>query len=361
MVRALAVAALLLLLAACGRGDLMGPFAETQAPPALSPRFYPPEGWAWGFIETGGKPAQRYGVAAGWRAPRATVVILPGYGESAEAWFETASGLIRRGYTVWILERAGQGGSARYTLPRDLGFVPSFEPDVANVGALVRVVIRPPETSPLILLGHADGAVVALRAVEAGLKVDALILSSPDVASRAVSADSAQALAGRAGLGRLPSTDWRPWSRSAPDARGQGLTHDAWRGRVQQAWQTANPDLRMSSPSLGWRGAHQAASRAAEANAGAVKSEVLMLLPDKTTKEALALCKALPHCRSVAVPGAFAALHLEEDRFRQPWMDQVTGYIAARVEAERQAEVAPPAAETPAPAPTPEENSPPPP
>lgn len=359
MVRALAVAALLLLLAACGRGDLMGPFAETQTPPALSPRFYPPEGWAWGFIETGGKPAQRYGVAAGWRAPKATVVILPGYGESAEAWFETASGLIRRGYTVWILERAGQGGSGRYTLPRDLGFVPSFEPDVANVRALVRVVIRPPETSPLILLGHADGAVVALRAVETGLKVDGVIISSPDVASKAVSADTAQALAGRAGLGRLPSADWRPWSRSSPDARGAGLTHDAWRGRVQQAWQTANPDLRMSSPSLGWRGAHQAASRAAEADASAVKADVLMLLPDKTTKEALALCKGLPRCRSVAVSGAFAGLHLEQDRFRQPWMDQVTGYIAAKVDAEREAEVAPPMAQTPAPAPVPEENSPP--
>ncbi|MBP9231359.1 MAG: alpha/beta hydrolase [Phenylobacterium sp.] len=359
MIRALAVAALLLLLAACGRGDLMGPFAETQAPPALSPRFYPPEGWAWGFIETGGKPAQRYGVAAGWRAPKATVVILPGYGESAEAWFETASGLIRRGYTVWILERAGQGGSGRYTLPRDLGFVPSFDPDVANVRALVRVVIRPPETSPLILLGHSDGAVVAIRAVETGLKVDGVIISSPDVTSKAVSTDSVQALAGRAGLGRLPSADWRPWSRSSPDARGSGLTHDPWRGRVQQAWQVANPDLRMSSASLGWRGAHQAASRAAEADAAAVKTDVLMLLPDKTTKEALALCKVLPDCRSVAVPGSLPALHLEQDRFRQPWMDQVTGYIAAKVTAAREAEVAPPMTQTPVAAPVPEENAPP--
>ncbi|MBP7815243.1 MAG: alpha/beta hydrolase [Phenylobacterium sp.] len=359
MIRALAVAALLLLLAACGRGDLMGPFAETQAPPALSPRFYPPEGWAWGFIETGGKPAQRYGVAAGWRAPKATVVILPGYGESAEAWFETASGLIRRGYTVWILERAGQGGSGRYTLPRDLGFVPSFDPDVANVRALVRVVIRPPETSPLILLGHSDGAVVAIRAVETGLKVDGVIISSPDVTSKAVSTDSVQALAGRAGLGRLPSADWRPWSRSSPDARGSGLTHDPWRGRVQQAWQVANPDLRMSSASLGWRGAHQAASRAAEADAAAVKTDVLMLLPDKTTKEALALCKVLPDCRSVAVPGSLPALHLEQDRFRQPWMDQVTGYIAAKVTAAREAEVAPPMSQTPIAAPVPEENAPP--
>ena len=40
------------------------------------------------------------------------------------------SPLIERGCTVWILDRAGQGGSGRYVLPRDLGFAPSFDPDV---------------------------------------------------------------------------------------------------------------------------------------------------------------------------------------------------------------------------------------
>ncbi len=339
MVRALIAAATLLLLTACGRGDPAGPFAETKAPPALSSRFYPPENWAWGFIQTGDKPPQRYGVGAGWRAPRATVLILPGYGESAEAWFETASTLIARGYNVWVLDRAGQGGSGRYTLPRDLGHVPSFDPDVANVRALVRVVIRPSRTTPLILLGSADGAVVALRAVQTGLDVDGLILSSPALAPKQVDTATAQALAGRAGLGRLPSTDWKPWSRQQPDARVAGLTHDVWRGRVQMAWQTANPDLRMAGSSLGWRGAHQAASRAAENQVSKVPIKVLILAPGDSGVEPL--CTSLPTCLLIALPGARAALHLELDRYREPWLRSVTDFVAAQVEAERAAEVTP--------------------
>ena len=47
MVRASLLAALLIVLAACSRDGALGPFAESQVPPALTPRFYPPEGWAW--------------------------------------------------------------------------------------------------------------------------------------------------------------------------------------------------------------------------------------------------------------------------------------------------------------------------
>src|SRR5665213_1874731 len=98
------------LLAACGGGD-RSPFADSRMPPDLAERFYPPEGWAWGFVKVGDAPAQLYGVAAPAGAPRGDILILADYGELAETWFETARDLNRRGYAVWILEGAGQGGS----------------------------------------------------------------------------------------------------------------------------------------------------------------------------------------------------------------------------------------------------------
>ncbi|WP_304165420.1 alpha/beta fold hydrolase [Phenylobacterium aquaticum] len=336
MARALIAALLLLMLAACGRGELLGPFAESRTPPAIGPRFFAPEGWTWGFVQTGGRPIQRYGVATTWRAPRATVVILPGYGESAEVWFETVGALTRRGYTVWVLDRAGQGGSARYTLPRDLGYAPSFDPDVATLKGLVKVVIRPQPGTPLILLGHADGAVVALRAAETGLRVDGVIASSPNLATRAVSQDTAQAWAGRIPLlGRLPNAGWRPWSRSQPDERERGRTHDLWRGALAKAWQTANPDLRMSEPSLGWRGAHQAASRQAQTDAGRIPVPVLVITAGGADAQTTALCKALRHCSPLAIPGARPDLHLESETWRAPWFAAVTAFIADKVDASR--------------------------
>ena len=328
MVRAYLFAALLLVLAACSRDGALGPFAESQTPPALTPRFYPPEGWAWGFIGVGDKPVQRYGVGSTRRVPTATIVVVPGYGETAEMWFETASDLIEDGYTVWILDRAGQGGSGRYVAPRDLGHVPSFDPDVAALREFVRVVVRPAPDTPLVLLSHADGVVVALSAVRAGMKVDGVIASSPQLAN----VDPGRRLLGAVRRSDTPPPGWKPWSRETPDDQASGATHDAWRGKVGQAWRVANPDLRMAGPSLGWTKAYEAASRLTETGAAQTRANVLMLNP---TAGADALCKRLPQCRVETILGARAAMHLEADKWRTPWLKVIEAFTETRPETAR--------------------------
>ncbi|CAN7352249.1 alpha/beta hydrolase [Phenylobacterium sp. LjRoot164] len=323
MVRVCLLAALVLSLAACGRDGGREPFAESRTPGSLAPRFYPPEGWAWGYIGIGDQPLQRYGVASTRRVPVATVVIVPGYGETAEVWFETASDLIEHGCTVWILDRAGQGGSGRYVLPRDLGFAPSFDPEVAALRELVRVVVRPPPETPLVLLTQADGAVVALSAVRSGLKVDGVIASSPQIAD-----PPEKALLGPVRRASSPPAGWKPWSRETANDTSAGRTHDAWRGDVGHAWMTANPDLRLTGPSLGWTNAFETASRVLESGARQVRTPVLMINPGR---RADAFCRQLAECRTSTLAGAHSALHLEADRWRRPWLDAVGGFIDSRL------------------------------
>lgn len=322
MVRVTLLAVLMVLLAACGRQGDLEPFAESRIPPALSARFFPPEGWAWGFIQTGARPMQRYGVAAPARVPLAVVVIVPGYGESAEVWFETAGDLISSGYTVWVLDRAGQGGSGRYAAPRDIGLVTSFGPDVANLRNLVRQVIRPEPATPVILVSHADGAVTALRALQTGLRVDGLIAASPTLAARRGQAPP------RSVFGATPLVRPQPWSRDSPDDRAAGLTHDPWRGQVRQAWQTANPDLRMAKASSAWTSAYAAASRAAEAEASRIRTPILMLNP---TAPARLVCNRAGACKVRHIAGARAALHLEADPWRRAFMQEISAFTEAQV------------------------------
>jgi lysophospholipase len=331
MARARFAVLLFLWLAACNREGATGPFAESRTPPDLGPRFFAPEGWAWGYVQVGDKPPQRYGVASTWRAPRANIVILPGYGESAETWFETVRSLTRQGYSVWVLDRAGQGGSGRYTLPRDLGYAPSFDSDAAALTSLVRVVIRPQPGTPLVMIGSADGAVVALRAAERGLRADGLVLSSPKLAPAAD--EPVKGVAARIpGLDRLPDRGWRSWSRGDPDDRARGLTHDLWRGGVTRAWQTANPDLRMSGPSLAWRHAFTQASVGIMEGAAQVATPVVMVTAGAPEPRLAALCKAMADCRPVSIVGARSALHLEADRWRGPWLATISQTIARNVD-----------------------------
>ncbi|HYD45762.1 MAG TPA: alpha/beta hydrolase [Phenylobacterium sp.] len=290
-----------LALAGCGDDTSREPFAESRMPPGLAGRFAPPEGWAWGFLQVGEAPVQRYGVAAPPGAPRGEILILPDPGDSAEVWFETARDLGARGHTVWVLEAPGQGGSGRYGVsgpPRGA----AGEEAVRGVRAMLDVVIRP-EGRPVVVLADRRAAGVAMAAA-AGRPPRGLILSSP-----AVEGDGG--LAGRLGIGG------EEWSRRTPDDVTEKLTHDPARGGVRNAWKLANPDLRRPATPLALA---EAPSPPAGAN--------LLVLAADDARDAAALCTA--GCRLVRLARAWPALHLEADAARARWLDEVDRFVRER-------------------------------
>lgn len=317
---------------ACGEQGPRAPFADSRTPPGLERRFLPPNGWAWGYVQVGEDAVQRYGVAGPAGAPTSQVLILTDFGESAETWFETVRDLNARGVLVWILERQAQGGSERLTARRDRSHVVSYAPDVATTKAMVSVVIRPDAALPLTVLGQGQGGVVALRAVEEGLATKALVLSSPtlDLANLPASKPrlvQVARLTRRLGLSSLAWPRTKRWGRDGPDDYGLGLTGDRVRGAVNLAWQTANPDLRIGGPSLGFYAAYYDALDAASGALGGVKTPVLVLAgsddPVVTAKAQTSTCERLPDCRAVWLAGGRHALHLERDAVRAPWLDAV--------------------------------------
>lgn len=324
---------------ACGDGGSRAPFAESRTPPSLSARFYPPQGWAWGYIRSGEGLVQRYGVTAPPVAPKATILILTGYGESAEKWFETVTDLTARGFSVWVLERQGQGGSERETPWRDLGHVDSFDPDVAAVRALVKGVIRPRPDTPLVIVGHSEGGLVALRAAQQGLAMDGLVLSSPAFGLTALPrprADFAKFTPAMRflRLGWIKTPDQPGWRRDAP---GDGLTHDPVRGKVQAAWMLANPDLRMGGRSLGWFAAFFDASEAAAQDIRKTNVPTLMLAAglDKIVSATPQdrLCAAIITCQETRYPKSGHDLHMESDTVRQAWLAAIVDFTRARTTA----------------------------
>ena len=336
MRRRLLAIVLTLAASACGDGGSRAPFADSQTPPSLSSRFYPPQGWAWGYVRSGQGLAQRYGVASPPVAPKASVLILTGYGESAEKWFETVTDLTAQGFSVWVLERQGQGGSERETPWRDLGHVDSFDPDVAAVRALVKGVIRPRPDTPLVVLGHSEGGLVALRAAEQGLAMDGLILSSPAFGLTALPrprSDFAKFTPAMRflHLGWIKTPDQAGWRRDAADS---ALTHDPVRGKVQAAWMLANPDLRMGGRSLSWFAAFFDASEAAAQDIHRPKVPTLMLTAaqDKVVSATpqTRLCAAMITCQETRYPGAGHDLHKESDAVRQPWLTAIIDFTRAR-------------------------------
>ncbi len=221
-----------------------------------------------------------------------------------------------------MLEPVGQGGSGRYSRLRDLGYAESLQPDVlAALLMAERVVHR----RPLILMASGTSAPVAIQALAAGAPAEGLILISPRLAG-----DPPQVL-GQARWMQAQSfgwlrADWHGgWSRQEPDDRALGLTHDAARGQVRLAWQAANPELRMGSPSWSWIVAFSDAARAAQSVEQAVRQPVLVLQADG------GVCKRLTHCTLQTFAGAGPALQLEADGVRGPWLKALDAFMERSV------------------------------
>lgn len=316
--------------AACTPVDPRAPAASTRIPPGLQSRFYPPDGWSWGLIQAGGAPAARYGVSAAPGVALADVLILTSYDEPAELWFETARQLNARGYAVWVLEPVGQGGSGRYSRLRELGYADSLEPDVlAAKIAAERVVHR----RPLVLMASGTSAPAAIQVLAAGTAADGLILTSPRLApDPPATLARAQEMEQRR-LGWLRADLHGGWSPYGPDDRALGLTHDPARGRLRLAWQIANPDLRMGTPSWNWTTAFAAAVQAARVSEPRVEQPVLILEPDQGSASNAGDCRRLAHCALQPIKGAGQALELEADPARGPWIKAVGDFVARSIPA----------------------------
>ena len=286
-------------MAACGQPDERAAFTGARLPPGLSPRYWAPDGWGWGVVRLRGKPALRYGVAAPPGMSTGEVIIMTGYGETAEGWFETARDLVALNYSVWVIEAAGQGGSGRYKLPRDLGRAQDFEADIEGVRALTVGVIRPKPSRPVTLIASGSAAPAAIAALARGLPAASLILSAPGDAAVPKSAG--------------------PWVRPADPS---ALTV---RQRAQSGWMIANPDLRMGGPSPGWRTAWSklASETSASVTRVRINSQVLVLTPEASAQG----CASFKHCRLVAITARGPYL-LEADTAHGAWLSAVLSALA---------------------------------
>jgi lysophospholipase len=299
---------LILALAGCGRGEKVADTSiDSRIPPALAPRFFPPQGWAWGTVTAPGDPAVRYGVAAPTGVPRASVIIAANANESAEVYFETARNLIAQGYTVWVLDPA-----------------PSPTSQAAAIHALLDNTVRPRAGDTVVLAGYDSGGLAALLEAEAARpRIDALLLWAPKLSEPRGAQAAAKV---RAGDGDDPADGERDWARPDYDLSG--------RATLAQAWRTANPDLRPAKRPWIWFAGEASAAEIATSGQRlkAVSVPVLIMAAPADTR-ATNVCSTLPHCERQGAAMAPLPPHLAPDAARDPWLKAVTAFIDAQVTA----------------------------
>ena len=289
-----------LALAGCHR-EAAKPYEGTRVPAVLAPKYFPPEGWAWGTVQAEGGSPVRYGVAAPSGAPKASVVIAASAGEPAEVYYETARDLIGEGYTVWVLDPG-----------------PSPSAGAAAIHALIDTVVRPKPTDTVVLAGYDYGALEALIEAEALTpRVDGLAIWSPRLDEPRGTEAAAKV---KVGLGGFAADGERAWSQPNVDLSA--------RATLPLAWEAENPRLRPGPRPWSWfDNAAVAADQAADpARLRLLRMPVLVIAPAADAR-VNKLCNALAHCQRTP---SDAAPHLAPDAARGPWLQALLQFVAAR-------------------------------
>ena len=317
----------------------------TACVPDLPSRFLEPEGFVWGRFATSDGTRLRWGHLPA-EEPRAECVLVGGFAECIEKYFETIGDLAARGYSVWCLDWRGQGGSAR---PKRLPNRPrprQFDRDTSELALFTEKLTT--GHRPRLLIGHSMGGAVALLCLHRypGL-FDAAILSAPMLGIRTGGVPPAlmrclTRLARGIGLGICFLPGRRRWSLDrTPTPELSRVSNDPERCRLQYAWFSADKALRVDAPTWGWLdGALRLTARLAKGKLLAgIDTPILLASAGVETFLRLEAHRRadrlLPQCTLVEFPDAKHEPFLERDAVRELWLAAIDRFVTECVDRAR--------------------------
>ena len=289
--------------------------------------------------------------------PTTRCVLVGGFSECVEKYFETLVDLAKRGLAVWFLEWRGQGESTR---PRSYPNRPrarDFERDAEDLANFTEAIVGHGKAH--VVIGHSMGATIALLAMCRRPKLfDAAILSSPMLALRTASIPrslargvAAGAVALRLGHAVVPGSRTWPVDAALVPERSK-TSSDAVRCRVQASWFAERPQLRIDGVTFAWLASALDLCRRLEDKEmfAAMATPVLMgsagidhFVDQDAHRHAATI---LPYCRHAIFADAKHDLFMEADPIRNRWLAEIDHFLGdLRAKCQRTQEVAAAAAQ----------------
>jgi lysophospholipase len=314
---------------------------KIDAAPHFPARFLEPSGFAWGTFAAPDGAKLRWGHLSA-ASPRAECLMVGGFTECIEKYFETIVDLAGRGLSVWCLDWRGQGGSER---PRRWPSRPRprhYDRDARELALFAQTLPR--AGHPRLVLAHSMGGAIALVCLRQfpGLFSGA-ILSAPmlEIRTGRMPRPLARCLTGAAraaGLGLCFIPGARPWHPDRiPSPQGSRISSDPERCRLQYGWFSAHARLRVDEPTYGWLDeAFRLVARIGKPEfLTGIKIPVLLasagieaFVEPEAHRRAAHL---LPDCTLVEFPDSKHEPFLETDAIRNRWLDAIDRFVGERV------------------------------
>jgi lysophospholipase len=310
-----------------------------RRPPPLPGRLLEPAGLRWGGFGTSDDAKLRW-VSLGAQPRAVNCLLVGGFSECIEKYFETIADLANRGLGVWCLEWRGQGASTRPRRRPNRPEARDFERDAADLSRFAVEIAG--GGKPLVAIGHSMGAAIALLAMRthpglfgaAVLSAPMLALNTMRVPPRLARVVAATAVGLRLGHVVVPGTRTWPADPESGPERSKTSGDDA-RCRVQATWFAARPELRIDGVTFAWLG--QALDLCRRFEDGQLLSGIAAPVligsagvDDFVDPEAhRRAARILPNCRHVVYPDARHELFMEGDGIRDRWLAEIDRFLCA--------------------------------
>jgi lysophospholipase len=307
--------------------------------------FREPDGFTWGHFKNAKGADIRYGHVAPEGEPKGRIVVLPGFRESAEKYFEVANEMVAKGYEIWVMDWRGQGGSERYLKDNpQKAHHEGYDEQIETLHQLTQTIM-PKSDKPLFMLGHSMGAHTGMRYLKEHEGVfDSAMLTSPmlDIITAGLPKPLARQMAKFAKAGNylekyIPGGSDHNGKRDPFE--GNTVTSDPVRFERRNDVIQEHPELKIGDPTYGWI-YHTFASidiLKDEAYLKGIKTPILMEVSDNDKiVERSAQDRALtflPNARKIEIPGAMHEIWMEQDKYRNQWVQKLDEFLEERLKA----------------------------
>ena len=314
---------------------------DADVVPQLPARFLEPHGFVWGSFAAPDGAKLRWGHLPAAN-PRVECVMVGGFTECIEKYFETTADLAARGLSVWCLDWRGQGGSER---PRRWPSRPRprrYDRDADDLTLFAKTL--PPPRHRRLLIGHSMGGAIALVCLRhsPGL-FDAAILSAPMLGIRTgrIPRPVARCIASAArvsglGLCFVPGAGpWRPDRVPSPEI--SRTSSDPERCGLQYGWFSARAQLRVDQPTYAWLDASLRLARRISRPEFLREIRTPILLASAGIEAFVdpaahhRAARLLPDGTLVEFPDSKHEPFLERDPIRNRWLDAIDRFVTERV------------------------------
>jgi lysophospholipase len=269
------------------------------------------------------------------------ILIVNGRVESYLKYQELAWDLWRQGYSLYLIDHRGQGMSGRMLADPQKGYVDQFDDYVVDLKQFHDQIIMADQPAKLFLLAHSMGGAISARYLERWPDdIKAAVLSSPMLGINLGGLPKWLAKGLATTIGTVGD-----WIGEPPYGPGQGayqdhgfvdneLTHSQSRYQAFRQLYEQHPQIKLGGATAHWINQGITGADAAIADAGAIKTPLLVLqagndsVVDNAAQDRFCTLANCEGGKPLRIEGAWHELFIESDDKRQPALTAMAEFFA---------------------------------